>query len=168
MAHQAHLELQLGTLPEVRVRGDQQALDRVISNVVENAIKYAAGAGRQVTVETGQRLKEGELWGWMEVADDGPGIAPEHLPHIFERFYRADAARTPAAPTEQQRALADGATVNGAGLGLAIAQTIAMAHGGEIQVQSSPGQGCRVTIWLPLTWRGAPSSTVVSLHPCSG
>jgi signal transduction histidine kinase len=164
MAYQRHLELRLGALPAVLVRGDPLALDRMIGNVVENAIKYSGGVGYQVTIETGQRLKEGELWGWVEVADDGPGIAAEHLPHVFERFYRADAARTPTASTDEQLALADGASANGTGLGLAIAQTIALAHGGEIQVQSSSGQGCRVTIWVPLAWSSSPSSASIPVR----
>jgi two-component system OmpR family sensor kinase len=132
----------------------------MIGNVVENAIKYAAG--HQVTVETGQRLKAGELWGWMEVVDDDPGIAAELLPHVFERFYRVDASRASSQPADEELAPLDGASVNdasmnGSGLGLAIAQAIAVGHGGDIQVQSSPGQGCRVTIWLPLTWHGTTS-----------
>jgi signal transduction histidine kinase len=164
MAQQSHLELRLGTLPAVLVRGDPQALDRMIGNVVENAIKYAAGVGHLVTVETGQRPKHGELWGWVEVTDDGPGIAAEHLPHIFERFYRADAARTRAASEDEEPARGHSTAVNGTGLGLAIAQAIAMAHGGEIQVQSGLGEGCRVTIWLPLAWRSSASSVAVPAH----
>jgi signal transduction histidine kinase len=162
MAHHGHLELRMGTLPPVLVRGDPRALDRMIGNVVENAVKYTGGVGHQVTIETGQRLKDGEHWGWMEVADDGPGIAAEHLPHLFERFYRADAARTPAALADEQSAVVDrasmtGSSVNGTGLGLAIAQAIAVAHGGKVRVQSRPGQGCRVTIWLPLAWHESTS-----------
>jgi signal transduction histidine kinase len=163
-AHQRHLELRLGSLPEVRARGDPLALERMIGNIVENAIKYTGGVGHQVTIETGERLKGGELWGWVEVADDGPGIAADHLPHIFERFYRAEAARTSAAPADGERAQEDSTSVNGTGLGLAIAQAIAVAHGGEIQVQSGPGQGCQVTIWLPLARRSSSSSAPLQAH----
>jgi two-component system, OmpR family, sensor histidine kinase MtrB len=69
----------------------------------------------------------------IEVADDGPGIAPEHVPHLFERFYKADASRSGS----------------GTGLGLAIAQENARLLGGEIQVQSELGAGSRFTLRLP-------------------
>jgi two-component system sensor histidine kinase BaeS len=80
----------------------------------------------------------------LRVADTGTGIAPEHLPHVFERFYRADPSR----------ARADG----GAGLGLAIGEWIAQAHGGEISVDSTLGQGSTFTVRLPLNHRPSGSS----------
>jgi signal transduction histidine kinase len=150
MAHQRHLQLLLGNLPEVPVRGDRQAIARMIGNVIENAIKYAAGFGHWVRIETGQRLEEGKLWGWIEVADDGPGIPADHLPQIFDRFYRVDQARTPGTADDDAVPAPAGAPVRGSGLGLAIAQSVAVAHGGEIQIHSPPGQGCQVTIVLPL------------------
>ena len=70
----------------------------------------------------------------IEVTDDGPGIAPEHMPHIFERFYKADAARAGG----------------GTGLGLAIARENARLLGGEIEVESEPGKGARFTVTLPV------------------
>jgi signal transduction histidine kinase len=73
----------------------------------------------------------------LRVSDSGVGIAPEHLPHLFERFYRADAARS--------------RDEGGAGLGLAICQWIASAHQGTIAVQSTPGEGTTFTVSLPLT-----------------
>ena len=72
----------------------------------------------------------------FEVADTGSGIAPEHLPRLFERFYRADAAR----------ARVEG----GSGLGLAIAMSLVVAHGGELVAESAPGRGTRMTVRLPL------------------
>jgi signal transduction histidine kinase len=71
----------------------------------------------------------------MIVADTGSGIAPEHLPSIFERFYRADPARQ--------------ATTGGSGLGLAIVKSLVEAHGGQVAVTSTPGQGTAFTITLP-------------------
>jgi len=73
----------------------------------------------------------------ITIADTGPGIHPEHLPHLFERFYRVDKSRSRAS--------------GGNGLGLAIAREIALAHGGDITVDSAPGQGTAFTVRLPLT-----------------
>jgi two-component system, OmpR family, sensor histidine kinase MtrB len=94
-----------------------------VANLVDNAFEHGGSA---VTVRiTGDGI---------EVADDGPGIAPEHLPHLFERFYKADASRSGV----------------GTGLGLAIAQENARLLGGEIQVQSELGAGSRFTLRLPV------------------
>jgi len=81
---------------------------------------------------------------WLAVRDNGPGIAPEHLPHVFERFYRADRARSQAG----DRALDQ----SGAGLGLAIARAIVEAHGGQISATSDGllGHGSTFTLRLPL------------------
>lgn len=76
----------------------------------------------------------------MPVSDDGPGIAAEHLPHLFERFYRVNQARTGEANVER----------GGSGLGLSIAHWIATAHGGDIHIESTPGRGTTVEVWLPL------------------
>jgi signal transduction histidine kinase len=74
------------------------------------------------------------------VRDTGIGIAPEHIPHLFDRFYRVDKARARDA--------------GGAGLGLAIAKSVVDAHNGKITVESQPGKGTTFTIWLPLTADG--------------
>ncbi len=77
----------------------------------------------------------------VAVVDTGPGIPPEYLPHLFDRFYRVDKARS--------RQSAD--TVgSGAGLGLSIAQVLAQTHGGRIEVASQVGQGSTFTVWLPV------------------
>ena len=82
--------LEAGNLPETRMLGDRQYLLQMLSNLVENAIKYTTGDKKQVRVETG--TADGTAW--VRVSDTGPGIAPEHLPHLFDRFYRVDKART--------------------------------------------------------------------------
>ncbi|RME73887.1 MAG: PAS domain-containing protein, partial [Planctomycetota bacterium] len=104
----------------VVVHGRQRALRRMVDALVENAIKYTASAGREVAVglTAEQRLAV------LRVEDDGIGIEPDHLDRIFERFYRADSARTRGR--------------GGSGLGLAIARQVAVAHGGEITVESRP------------------------------
>jgi two-component system phosphate regulon sensor histidine kinase PhoR len=104
----------------------------MLSNLVENAIKYTTGDKRLVRVETG--TADGSAW--VRVSDTGPGIAPEHLPHLFDRFYRVDKARTRDGGTES-----DPRSPSGSGLGLSIVQWIAQVHGGEVSVESTLGAG---------------------------
>jgi signal transduction histidine kinase len=78
-------------LPELLVVGDPQYLNRIVMNLVENGIKYTRGIGTRVHVELA--CEQGR-WGVIRVQDDGPGIAEEHLPYLFERFYRVDKARS--------------------------------------------------------------------------
>ncbi len=111
-------------------QGDAEALTRVCTNLIENALRHTPATGKiTIAVEDhGDRAT-------ITVADDGEGIAPEHLARITERFYRVDAAR----------ARADGGT----GLGLAICQSIVEAHGGRLRVESEVGVGTTVTIEIP-------------------
>ena len=124
LADRNGVTLAAGELPEVRILGDRQYLLQMLSNLVENAIKYMTGDLKQVRVETGSA----EGIAWVRVIDTGPGIAPEHIPHLFDRFYRVDKARTQEADT-------------GSGLGLSIVQWIVQAHAGEVRVESTPGVG---------------------------
>jgi len=105
----------------LRVTSDPRRLERIVANLVDNALEHG---GSSVSV----RIGENEI----EVADDGPGIPSEHLPHVFERFYKADASRSGV----------------GTGLGLAIARENAILLGGELEVASEPGQGTRFTLRL--------------------
>ncbi len=118
-------------LEPISVEGDQTRLTQLLVNLIDNGLRHTP-AGGAVTVSV--RRDDGRAV--LKVADTGVGIPPEHLPRIFERFYRVDAARSRA----------DG----GAGLGLAICQWIARAHGGEITVESWPGRGTTFTVCLPL------------------
>jgi heavy metal sensor kinase len=124
------------------VRGDQTRLTQLALNVVENAIKYSPG-GR---VEVGLSRADGSAR--LVVSDTGIGIPAEHLPHLFERFYRVDKARSRAE--------------GGSGLGLAICAWIAGAHGGAIQVESVPGGGSVFTVVLPLEGPAATTARVGS------
>jgi signal transduction histidine kinase len=133
--------LRTGELPEIDITGDRLALSRMLRNIIENAIRYTSGHGRSVLVETGTRTSEDMTQGWVRVRDDGPGIAAEHLPHLFERFYRVNQARSGEPNAER----------GGSGLGLSIAQWIATSHGGDIRIESTPGCGTTVEIWLPHT-----------------
>ena len=107
---------------------DRDRIRQVASILLDNAVKYTPEGGK-VTVTT--REKEG--WAELEVSDTGVGIPEDQLPLIFERFYRADKARASG----------------GAGLGLSIARQIAEAHGGKIEVESTPGEGSKFTLMLP-------------------
>ena len=148
LAQQCHITLSTGALPELLVPGDPQYLSRMLMNLIENAIKYTSGIGTRVHVELGCRQ---ERWAVMRVQDDGPGIAEEHLPSLFERFYRVDKARV--RKIEQTGVVAGKEEPGGTGLGLAIVQWIVQAHGGEIRVESKLGSGSTFQVELPLLRR---------------
>ena len=132
--------LETGDLPEVTIMGDRQYLLQMISNLVENGIKYTTSSDKRVRIETG--LAEGEAW--IRVSDNGPGIPPEHIPYLFDRFYRVDAART-----RKGQDKADSQAPTGSGLGLSIVLWITQAHEGEIKVSSIPGAGTTFEIRFP-------------------
>jgi signal transduction histidine kinase len=115
----------------MKVRGDRTKLRQLFLNILDNAIRYTPGGG-SITVS----LARNEGRAVVSVADTGIGIPGEHLPFIFDRFYRVDKARTNAE--------------GGTGLGLAIASSIAKMHGGEIEIESQVGKGTTVRIVLPL------------------
>jgi len=117
-------------------------------NLIENAIKYTSGIGTRVHVEL---ACEQERWAVVRVQDDGPGIAEEHLPSLFERFYRVDRART--RKIEQTSVAPGKQDPGGTGLGLAIVQWIVQAHDGEVRVESKPGSGSVFQVRLPLLRR---------------
>jgi signal transduction histidine kinase len=138
------LEVVLGEEDQVCVLGDPDRLRQLLLNLVDNAVKYTPPGGR-VTLG----LARAAGFARVTVRDTGGGIPPEELPFIFDRFYRIDKARsrppTPPASGEQ-----GGSGQGGAGLGLSIAQSIAQAHGGNISVESAPGQGTTFTVTLPV------------------
>jgi heavy metal sensor kinase len=137
LAANKDIHLEAGDLPEIQVCGDRNYLSQMVSNLVGNAIKYVPAGSGVVRIETGQR----DSMGWVRVEDNGPGIAAEDMPHLFERFYRADKSRS--------RPEGHG-DPGGSGLGLAIVQTIARAHGGEATAQSTLGEGSTFEVTLPL------------------
>jgi two-component system phosphate regulon sensor histidine kinase PhoR len=112
------------------VSGDARALEHVLSNLVDNAVKYCP-AGTRVTVSAslvGNRVN-------LVVSDTGPGIPAEHLPRVFERFYRVDAGRS--------------REVGGTGLGLSIVKHMVEAMSGRVWVDSEVGRGSTFTVSLP-------------------
>lgn len=121
------------TLP---LQADSAKLSRLFMNLIDNGIKYST-PGDQVTVSGTAHGDQARV----TITDTGPGIPPEHLPHLFERFYRVDKARS--------RSTLD-ANGSGAGLGLSIAYWLAELHGGRIEVDSQVGQGSTFKVWLPL------------------
>ena len=126
-----HRQLRIGRKAKAVVSGDAERLRRLLSNLVDNAIRYTR-EGDTITIS----LDTANGQAYLEVADTGIGIEPEHLPHILERFYRVDRARSRQS--------------GGSGLGLAIVKEIAEQHGGEVTVASQPGKGSRFTVRLPL------------------
>ncbi len=143
--HQVRIET--GEMPELIVRGDRQYLIQMISNLLENAIKYS-GDGQIIRIRAGVQNGTGRNLAWLRVSDSGPGIPPEHLPHLFERFYRADQARTSGSD--------ESASPTGSGLGLSIVDWILQAHGGEISVTSKVKEGTMFEVRLPLVKAPSP------------
>ena len=125
------MSVRIDTAAAVPVRGDVAALRRALLNLVENAVKYTPPGGK---VELD--LVTGDGRAMLTVSDTGIGIEPADAERIFEPFVRLDAARA--------------RDTGGAGLGLAIARSIVIAHGGTLTVESRPGSGSRFTIRLPL------------------
>jgi two-component system phosphate regulon sensor histidine kinase PhoR len=113
------------------IRGDEEALRQILSNLIDNAIKYTPAGG---TVTLGCR-RDGPM-AVIEVVDTGVGIAPEHHSRLFERFYRVDKARS--------------RELGGTGLGLSIVKHLAQAQGGTVAVASEVGSGSRFTVRLPV------------------
>lgn len=146
LAAQHEVRINTGDLPEVITAGDRQYLLQMISNLVENAIKYSAGdEDAQVWIETGSVVENYQSYAWLMVTDNGPGIDLEQQPFLFDRFYRIDRARSHNFEGTDQE------DIPGSGLGLSIVQWIAQSHGGSVLVQSTPGHGSSFEVRLPLS-----------------
>ncbi len=158
LAQRRDIRLVIGDLPDVRVTGDRATLTQALTNLVENGIKYTAGSGGRVTVSTRYASVDGRAWAVARVEDDGPGIAPEHLPFLFDRFYRVDTARAAEASPQQDAARELDDAIGGSGLGLAIAQWAAQAHGGEVRVESAVGAGAVFEVRLPVSCERSDSA----------
>jgi two-component system, OmpR family, phosphate regulon sensor histidine kinase PhoR len=139
-ARAAEVELAVAEVPNVFVRADSYAIHQVLGNLVSNALRYAPG-GKRVVVGAKEQRDTVEFL----VQDFGPGIASEHLPRIFERFYRVDKTRS--------------RETGGTGLGLAIVKHIVLNHGGTVRVESSVGHGSTFFFSLPKTSESARTET---------
>jgi heavy metal sensor kinase len=122
----------------ITVEGDRARLKQVVVNLLDNAIKYTPNGG---AIHLGVIRKNGHAV--LDVTDNGIGIPAEALPHVFERFFRVDKARS--------------RDEGGAGLGLSIVKSICTAHGAAVEVESTPGRGSHFRIKLPLAESGAPT-----------
>ncbi|MDR3560874.1 MAG: ATP-binding protein [Negativicutes bacterium] len=131
LAEEKRISVIINTPKSVFVSGDGARLKQVIVNLLDNAVKYTL-AGGVVTFDIYEEASAAIL----SIEDNGIGISSEALPHIFERFYRADKVRS--------------RDTEGAGLGLSIVRSICQAHGGTVRVQSVEGAGTTVTVILPL------------------
>jgi signal transduction histidine kinase len=125
-------------LEPVRVLGDADALKQVVTNLAQNAVKYAPGAKQEWACYAANGTAT------LRLRDHGPGIPVSDLPHVFERFYRG----------EKMRARDQG----GSGLGLAIVKSIVEAQGGHVEAESAPGEGATFTITLPIQLPGRPET----------
>jgi len=134
LAEEKQISLDCDGTEPVEVDADPSRLKQVVVNLVDNAIKYTPEGGKvsiSVTQQNGRAV--------LEVADSGLGISATDLPHIFDRFYRADKARS--------------RQLGGTGLGLSIVRSICQAHGGQVTVKSTEGRGSRFRVEVPLTTR---------------
>jgi heavy metal sensor kinase len=146
LADERGIRLTAETDGTATVAGDPSRLRQLVTNLADNAIRFTEPGGR-VTVAVGVETPEARAV--LRVADTGIGIPPEHLPHVFERFYQADAARASG----------------GCGLGLSICRWIVKAHGGRIDARSKPGEGTEFTVNLPLIPAGQGEPHDAPAHP---
>ena len=130
----SQVQLEVGHIEPVRVRGDEESLRRVTLILLDNAIKYTPLRDEGGTSRVVVSLERVDDQAVLRIRDTGIGIEPADLAHIFERFYRADRARSR----------------QGTGLGLSIAQMLVEQLGGRITAQSEPGKGSTFSVWLPL------------------
>lgn len=126
---------------EVTVRGDPDRLDRAVANLLDNAVKHGGGTPVEVVVAAERADGDARAMASVVVRDHGHGVDPAHLPHIFDRFYRAPEARDRP----------------GSGLGLAIVRQVAETHGGRVDAAAAEGGGTVMTLRLPAR-AGAPTT----------
>jgi signal transduction histidine kinase len=132
------IQVKLAACEEITVRGDRHRLRQLLLNLADNAVKYNQPQGR-VTMS----LRHAGGTAEFTIANSGPGIPPEILPRVFDRFFRGDPAHSPA--------------VDGCGLGLSIVQWIVSAHDGTIKIESVPNKITTVTVCLPLAAEAKPT-----------
>jgi len=137
LARDRDVVIKVAASPEpLVVLGDRDELIRALENLVENALKYGA-AGKRVDITLGRgQMPTNAPEARITVRDYGPGIAPEHLPRLTERFYRVD--------------VADSRAQGGTGLGLALVKHVLNRHGGRVSIASTPGTGASFTMHVPL------------------
>jgi two-component system phosphate regulon sensor histidine kinase PhoR len=136
LARDRGVTVQVEAADALMVPGDRDELIRLFENLIENALKYGA-AGKRVDITPRQAVTlDGEPEAQIAVRDYGPGIAPEHVPRLTERFYRVDVRESRAQ--------------GGTGLGLALVKHILNRHRGRLSIASMPGAGATFTVHLPM------------------
>jgi signal transduction histidine kinase len=147
------VELIVGRLAPAEISGNRQHLRQVANNLIDNAIKYTPSGGR---IEV-NLFRNGDEQAQFVVRDTGIGISADDLPHVFERFFRADRSRSRMKDTL------------GTGLGLSICHAVVAAHHGRISCESEVGRGTTMTVVLPLISSGSQtkSGTDVALEESS-
>jgi signal transduction histidine kinase len=149
LAQELGIRIQCKDLPELYIQADLSTLSCLVTNLVENAIKYTFRYGDTVCIYTYQMLeKHNTAWAVLHIQDNGPGIDQKHLPYIFDRFYRINLNslnnERMGKDTYSYR------THRGAGLGLSIVNWVAQLHHGEVLVQSHIGSGSIFEVKIPL------------------
>jgi signal transduction histidine kinase len=134
LAQESGLRVELATCEETLVRGDKHRLRQMLLNLADNAVKYNEPGG---TIS--MNLRRANDHAEFTIANTGPGISPERLPRVFDRFFRGDPSHS--------------SSVEGSGLGLSIAKWIVSAHGGTIEIRSDPAKLTTVKVCLPLVAR---------------
>jgi two-component system phosphate regulon sensor histidine kinase PhoR len=129
-AKEKNIKIEVSFPDKLKAKINERLLEQAISNLIDNAIKYS-DEGKEITIK-GEETNSNII---IQVADEGYGIEAEHIPRLFERFYRVDKSRS------RQK--------GGTGLGLAIVKHIAILHGGRVGVESTPGKGSIFSIFLP-------------------
>jgi two-component system heavy metal sensor histidine kinase CusS len=130
VADEKHIRLVVDAMPPLGLHADAVLLRRAVNNLVSNAVKYSPHGG---VVNLGASADD--AWLTISVANSGEGIAPQHVDHVFDRYYRGDAAR-------------EGGT--SIGLGLSIVRAIMRVHGGDAEVENVPGQRTVFRLRFPL------------------
>lgn len=130
-ALESNISIVIEDVSPVEAVCDQTMMTQAVLNLISNAIKYGKPESGNGEIRLSAAVENGAAH--IRVSDNGPGIAPESLPHLFDRFYQADQSRHH----------------DGAGLGLALVRQIAQLHGGDVTVESAPGKGCSFTIHFP-------------------